>query len=99
MAVDGQVAFADGASAASGIPQVARQFQHIELDWGSDLRVDPLTPQLAVVGAHWHEVQINAAGKRAEESGYFSGVAELRDGRWQFRDAHWSEAAPPPVFR
>ncbi len=29
-------------------------------------------------------------GQRVEESGFFTGLAELRNGRWQFRDAHWS---------
>jgi hypothetical protein len=31
-----------------------------------------------------------------EESGFFTGTAEYRSGRWQFRNAHWSVAAPPP---
>ena len=38
------------------------------------------------------------AGKRVEEAGYFTGLAEHgRDG-WRLRDAHWSVvSAPPPV--
>jgi hypothetical protein len=39
---------------------------------------------------------VNAAGQRAEASGYLTGTLENRDGRWQFRNAHWSEALPPP---
>jgi hypothetical protein len=30
------------------------------------------------------------------ENGFFTGLAELRNGRWQFRDAHWSIVAPAP---
>jgi len=25
-----------------------------------------------------------------KESGYFTGVVELRDAKWVFRDVHWS---------
>ena len=94
MAVEGRVAFADSAAVTAGLPAVAAMIKQIELKWGDDLRVDPLTRNLAVVGTSWHEVQVDAAGKRVEESGYFTGVTEYREGRWQFRDAHWSLAAP-----
>jgi hypothetical protein len=36
-------------------------------------------------------------GKRAESGGYFTGIAERRNGRWQFRNAHWSVAAAAPA--
>jgi hypothetical protein len=36
---------------------------------------------------------VDPAGKRTEESGYFTGVVEYRGGRWEIRDAHWSVAA------
>ena len=94
MAADGRMAFADSAAVTAGLPAVAAMIKQIELKWGDDLRVDPLTRSLAVVGTSWHEVQVDAAGKRVEESGYFTGVTEYREGRWQFRDAHWSLAAP-----
>jgi hypothetical protein len=94
MAVDGKLAFPSGAAMIAAIPDVARAIKHIELHWGDDLRVDPLTADLAVVGTSWHEVVTDAAGKRLETSGYFTGTVEHRDGRWQFRNAHWSSAAP-----
>lgn len=97
MAVEGRVAFADSAAVTAGLPAVAAMIKQIELKWGDDLRVDPLTRNLAVVGTSWHEVQVDAAGKRVEESGYFTGVTEYREGQWQFRDAHWSVAAPTPA--
>jgi hypothetical protein len=94
MAVDGHLVYSSGAAAMAAIPDLARTIKHIELRWGDDLRVDPLTADLAVVGSTWHEVIVNAAGKRMEETGYFTGVVEYREGRWQFRNAHWSVAAP-----
>jgi hypothetical protein len=94
MAVNGQLAFANSADVTAKLPNVAHAIKHIELRWGNDLRVDPLTETLGVVATTWHEVILNAEGKRDEESGYFTGTVELRDGRWQFRNAHWSVAVP-----
>jgi len=42
----------------------------IDLRWGDDLRVDPLLPDLAMVGATYHEVRIDNDGKRLEESAF-----------------------------
>jgi hypothetical protein len=97
MAVDGHLVYPNGAAAMAAIPDLARTIKHIELRWGDDLRVDPLTADFAVVATSWHEVIVDAAGKRVEETGFFTGTAEYRDGRWQFRNAHWSVAVPPPA--
>jgi hypothetical protein len=96
MAVNGKIAFANSAEVTTGLPRVALAIKQIELKWGDDLRVDPLAPDLAVVGAPYHELQVWADGHHVEDSGYFTGVAQYRDGRWQFRDAHWSVPVPPP---
>lgn len=90
MAVNGQLAFPDIKAAKVGTQEFARTIRHIELTWGQDLRVDPLTAELAVVAVSWREIQIDTAGHRVEESGMFTGLVEFRDGRWQLRDAHWS---------
>lgn len=95
MAVDGRLVFSDSQSATQGIQDAARMIKHIELTWGNDLRIDPLTPNLAVVATSWSEIQTNAEGKRVTETGFFTGVAEKRGGRWRFRDAHWSDSPPP----
>jgi hypothetical protein len=95
MAVNGQMAFASGSVARDGTQSFARTIQHIELHWG-DLRVDPLTFQFAVVAAPWHEIRVDHAGHRVEDTGFFTALAEFRDRRWQFRDAHWSSPAPAP---
>jgi len=54
------------------------------------VRVDPLTHEFAMVAAPWREVQVDTAGHRVDESGFFRAITEYRGGRWQFRDAHWS---------
>jgi hypothetical protein len=99
MAADGKIAFANSAEATAGIQQVAIAIKQVELKWGDDLRVDPLAPDLAVVAASYHELQVWADGRRVDENGYVTGVVQYRNGRWQFRDCHWSEPVPPPPAR
>jgi len=94
MASDGRLAFKDSASATAGIRGYAPTIRHIELQWGDDLRVDPLTADLAVMAASWHEIRVSTSGERIDERGFFTAVVEHRGGRWQFRDAHWSVASP-----
>lgn len=90
MAVNGQLVFSSGMDAKEGIPKVAEMFKRIELNWGSDLRIDPLTRWLALVAVPWREVLTDSTGHVMKQAGYFTGVAEYRNGRWQFRDVHWS---------
>jgi len=97
MASEGRLVFPNSAAATAGIQQFAGTIKHIELEWGQDLRVDPLTAELAVVAAPWHEIRIDNAGNRVDERGYFTAIAEYKNGRWQFRDAHWSVAGPLPA--
>jgi hypothetical protein len=94
MVVDGQMAFADGTAAREGTQSFSRTIQHIELQWG-DLRIDPLTSEFAVVGAPWREITVDNTGHRKEDLGFFTALAEFRDGRWQLRNAHWSSPAAP----
>jgi hypothetical protein len=90
MAVNGKLAFPNANAAEGGTRDFARTIKRIELTWGDDLRVDPLTADLAVVATSWREVQVDKAGHRIEEAGYFTGLAQYRGGRWQFRNTHWS---------
>jgi hypothetical protein len=99
MAVNGQLAFPNTAAAKEGTQNFARTMNRIDLTWGDDLRVDPLTAELAVVATSWREIQVDKAGHRTEETGYFTGLAEYRDGRWRFRDIHWSAPVSPPSAR
>ena len=90
MAVNGQMAFPNADAAQEGTRKFAQTIRRIELKWGDDLRVDPLTNEFAIVAASWREIQVDTAGHSITETGYFTGLAEYRDGRWQFRNAHWS---------
>ena len=94
MADEGQLVFPNSQAAKQAIQNLARVFKSIDLRWGDDLRIDPLTPSLAMVAVPYTEVRIDNAGHRVTESGYFTGLAEYRNGRWQFRNAHWSVVAP-----
>lgn len=96
MASEGQLVFPNSAFATQAIQGLAQNVKQIELTWGDDLRVDPLTPQFAVVGTSYHEIRVETSGKRIDERGYLTATAENTNGRWQLRDAHWSVLAPPP---
>ena len=90
MAVNGQMAFPNAAAAEEGTRTFARTNRHLELKWGDDLRVDALTNEFAMVAVSWSEIQVDSAGHSVTETGYFTGLVEYREGRCQFRDAHWS---------
>jgi hypothetical protein len=93
MVVDGQMVFPSGAAATAAVDGLARVIAKVELRWG-DVRVDPLGADLAVIAAPYHELRVGADGKHVDEDGYFTAVAERRDGRWWLRDAHWSVPMP-----
>jgi hypothetical protein len=95
MANDGKLVFPNIQVAAQGIQAFAQNVPRVELHWGDDLRVDALTPNLAVAAASWKEVHTDRQGHQANLAGFFTGVAELRNGQWQFRDAHWSSSSAP----
>lgn len=90
MAANGELVFADGAAAARGIEALTHTLPKINLRFGDDLRVDALSPTLAVVGSTYVEVQTDAQGHEHTDSGYFTGIAEQRAERWRLRSAHWS---------
>jgi hypothetical protein len=90
MASEGQLVFPTSDSATKAIQSLTHMISHIELKWGEDLRIDPLAPGLAILAASYHEVRLDPAGHRTEETGFFTGIAEHQAKGWQFRDAHWS---------
>ena len=93
MAVNGHIQFQRGSAVAPALEQFAAGIEHIALTWGADLRIDPLTQNLAMVASSYHETQAPRAGAKVEEDGYFTALAERRPGGWQFRNAHWSMRA------
>jgi ketosteroid isomerase-like protein len=99
MAAEGRLVFPSAEAAANGIEELTRVIAHIELRWGNDVRVDPLGPGLAMVGASYTEVRADTARHRVEEAGFFTGLAEHRAAGWRLRDAHWSVVGPPATVR
>jgi hypothetical protein len=93
MASDGNLMFPSGEEAQKALPAVSQLIKKIELQWGN-LRIDVLAPNLAVVGTSWQEVRTDPQGRMTQDSGYFTGVVEHKNGKWEFRDAHWSSAPP-----
>ena len=91
--------FADSASATAGINDLGRSIKQIELQWGPELRVDPLANDLAVMAAPYHEIRTDSFGQRVDESGYFTGVVEFKGGRWQFRVPVYLGEVPPDSVR
>jgi hypothetical protein len=95
MAADGNLQFPDRASATAGIQALTRTIQHIDLKWSDNLRVDPLAADLALIATPYHEIIVTSSGSRVDSTGFFTGVTEFRDGRWRFRNAHWSSIRQP----
>jgi hypothetical protein len=95
MASEGQLVFSSAGSAARGIDDLTHLIRSIELRWSDDLRVDPLTADLAVMGSSWSELRTGVDGARVTDRGYFTAVAERPAAR---ADAVRDGAAPGPPF-
>jgi hypothetical protein len=93
MASNGELVFESGEAAQQGIGALEQSIEHISLQWGQGLHVDPLSDTLAQVGVPFHETLVEKTGKQVSVDGYFTGLAEHTDAGWQFRSAHWS--VPP----
>ena len=99
MASEGKLVFPNRQAARQAISELTRTIQHMELTWGEDLRVDPLSAEFAVVASSWHEVQGDKERGQTTEGGFFTGLAERHNGQWQFRNAHWSVIVPTPAAK
>jgi len=93
MASNGQLVFESGEAAEQGIRALEKSIDHISLQWGQNLHVDPLSETLAQVGVPFHETLVEKTGKQVSVDGYFTGLAQHSNAGWQFRNAHWS--VPP----
>jgi hypothetical protein len=95
MASDGQLALQGYNSAKTFILKtLVESIPDIKLKWGR-LKIDPLTNDLASVGADFHEDLIDASGKTLSFDGYFTGLAHFDGHNWKLRNLHWSIKAPP----
>jgi hypothetical protein len=63
MAVNGQLQFADSDAATRAIAALPGVIRRLQLSWGKDLRVDPLTAQFAVVASSYTEIQASPQGQ------------------------------------
>jgi hypothetical protein len=94
MANEGQLVFTDYQSSKPFIINtVVKNIPQIKLRW-AHLRIDPLTSNLASMGADFHEDQVNGSGKKLSIDGYFTGIAHYNEHSWKLRNAHWSVKAP-----
>jgi hypothetical protein len=90
MASGGSLALPDYNTANSFIKgTVVKMMPKITLKW-SDIRVDPLTPQIAVMGAGFHEDVTDPSGKITPYDGYFTATVHETEKGWKFRNEHWS---------
>jgi hypothetical protein len=93
MASQGALQFANGAAAGEGIEALTHTLRRVQLHFGDDLRVDPLTADYAVVAASFTEVLTDNADHDTPVSGFFTALAERQGPGWVFRNAHWSQRA------
>jgi hypothetical protein len=101
MASAGAVQFADRAAAETFLNGFAQTIGRVELRW-ADLRIEPLSPSLAMVGARYDEVMTRKDGGHLEFAGYFSGVFWHEESGWKVGHCHWSSpaaAAPAAASR
>jgi len=93
MADVGQLVFKSGPTAKVFIQDtLSKSIRKINLQW-TNMRIDPLTDNIATIGSDYHEDITNSSGASASYDGYFTATVTLKDGRWKIREAHWSEMA------
>jgi hypothetical protein len=90
MVSEGQLKFPNKDTATNFINNtLVHNISKIELHW-SNIRIDPLTRELASIGAIFHEDIINVDGKKILVDGYFTGIAHQTSQGWKLHNAHWS---------
>jgi len=89
MASGGRVVFPSNDSADAYVTGLATTVRAVELHW-QQLRIDSLTPDLALIGTPFTESLTDTAGHTQRIAGYFTAIAQRHGNDWQLRDAHWS---------
>jgi hypothetical protein len=93
MAADGQLVFPDINTATSFINiTLIKMMPEIQLRW-SNIRIDPLTINLASISAAYHEDITDSTGKMTPHDGYFTGITHQTSQGWKLLNAHWSSIA------
>jgi len=89
MVSDGELAFANFDSADVFVHNFAKGVHRVDLTWG-DMRIDSLSPVLALLAASYHETVFKEKGVQETPSGYFTGLVEWSPNGWKLRNVHWS---------
>jgi hypothetical protein len=90
MVANGQLAFKDYQSGKVFVEDtLIKYFVKINLQL-NQLRIDPLTSNLASIGAGFHEELIDSAGKMTLADGYLTGLVKQTNNGWKFRNLQWS---------
>jgi hypothetical protein len=89
MASGGALEYPYNDSAVAGVRDFTSRTRQIELTW-NDVRIDPLSARLAVMGASFRENITDTSGNQVRFGGYFTAVAEEIPAGWRLPDAHWS---------
>ena len=93
MASGGYLVFPGNDSADSFVKNnLVKSIKKIELQW-NNIRVDSLDTKFAFMGASFHEILTDTAGREIPQDGYFTGLVEHTGEGWQLRNAHWSQIA------
>ena len=91
MADNGQLAFKDYKSATKFVQDtLVKSMPKVNLKW-NNIRVDPLTDNIASIGADYHEDVTDTAAKVTTLDGYFTATAVQVNDEWKLRNMHWSD--------
>lgn len=90
MVSNGRLAFKDYQSGKTFIEDtLIKYFVKINLQL-NQLRIDPLTLDLASIGAGFHEELFDSTGKMALADGYLTALVKHTNQGWKFRNLQWS---------
>jgi len=91
MADNGQLEFKDYNAAKKFVQDtLSKSMPKVNLKW-SNIRIDPLTNNIASIGADFHEDVTDSTAKVTTINGYFTATAVQIDNVWKFRNLHWSD--------
>ena len=90
MATYGSLHLTSGEHAAAFVGEIAPQIASMTLEW-REIRVEPLTDELAAVSAGYAEHARFVAGGEERFAGWFTGVAVRTAEGWRLQHAHWSD--------
>jgi len=89
MASDGELVLPSGDSAKIVVRGLSQWISAIQLHW-VDMRVVPIGPGIAVVGAAYRETVTDTAGVQVGFGGFVTGVARHGEQGWRIQNLHWS---------